>query len=202
MVDRLLRGPKEQLLTPIAARLPAWLSPVGITLLAFAVGIGALLLIWQGWYRLGLLLWGLNRLLDGLDGTFARLTDQQSDFGGYLDIVLDMAMYAGLPAALAISVNTVPAYLSLTFLLISFYLNAGSWMYLAAILEKRQHGAYTEGELTSITMPAGLLGGTETFIFFCLFLLLPHALVPLYLIMGSLTLVTAFQRLIWAARAL
>ncbi len=202
MLDKLLRGPKEVLLSPVAMVIPPVVSPLLITWAGFALGLVALAMIWRGWYGLGLLFWSLNRLFDGLDGTFARVTQQQSDFGGYLDILLDMAMYAGVPAALAIGVGTAPAYLSLTLLLVSFYLNGGSWMYLAAILEKRHSGAAAQGEMTTVTMPGGLLGGTETFVFFVLFLLFPGALVPLFLIMAFLTLVTATQRVWWASRAL
>lgn len=202
MVDKILRAPKEQLLAPLALRLPGVVRPTLVTIAAFGVGLMAVGAIWQGWYRGGLALFLCNRLLDGLDGTLARVTAQQSDFGGYLDMLLDMAMYAAVPAALAINIGTPAAYLSLTLLLVSFYLNAGSWMYLAALLEKRQHGATARGELTSVTMPGGLMGGTETILFFVLFLLFPAALVPLFVAMALLTFATAFHRVLWAARAL
>jgi hypothetical protein len=39
-------------------------------------------------------------------------------------------------------------------------------------------------------------------VFFTLFLLLPGALVPLFWLMAALVLVTAAQRVAWAARAL
>jgi hypothetical protein len=51
-------------------------------------------------------------------------------------------------------------------------------------------------------MPAGLIGGTETIIFYSLFLLWPLYLVPLYLLMAGLVLVTVGQRLVWASRHL
>jgi phosphatidylglycerophosphate synthase len=129
----------------------------------------------------------------------ARLHRRQSDLGGYLDILADYVVYAGFPLALVIGTPSRAGYLSLALLLAIFYLNTASWMYLAAILEKRQHGS---GELTTITMPAGLIGGTETIIFYTLFLIWPHYLVPLYLLMSGLVLVTVGQRLVWAVRHL
>jgi hypothetical protein len=80
--------------------------------------------------------------------------------------------------------------------------NAASWMYLAAILERRGAGAAARGELTTITMPRGLVGGTETVVFYALFLALPRTLVPLFILMTALVLVTVMQRLVWAVRRL
>lgn len=202
MVDKLLRIPKEQALTPVAMHLLRRIRPTTLTLFAFSVGGAAALAIWQGYYLLGLVLWLLNRVLDGLDGTLARITDQQSDFGGYLDIMLDTVMYAIIPTALAFSVDTPHAYQVLILLLISFYVNSASWMYVAALLEKRRAGATASGELTTITMPSGLIEGTETIAFFVLFILFPHAIVALFIVMALLTFATIGQRLIWAARAL
>lgn len=202
MVDKLLRIPKEQALTPVAMHLLRRIRPTTLTLFAFSVGGAAALAIWQGYYLLGLVLWLLNRVLDGLDGTLARITDQQSDFGGYLDIMLDTVMYAIIPTALAFSVDTPHAYQVLILLLISFYVNSASWMYIAALLEKRRAGATASGELTTITMPSGLIEGTETIAFFVLFILFPHAIVALFMVMALLTFATIGQRLIWAARAL
>jgi hypothetical protein len=48
-------------------------------------------------------------------------------------------------------------------------------------------------------MPSGLIEGAETIIFYTLFLLLPGALVPLFWLMAALVLLTAGQRMVWAA---
>ncbi len=202
MIDKVLRIPKEIALKPVALRLLRPIHPTTITLAACGIGILAALAAWQQMYALGLGLWLLNRLLDGLDGTVARLQNKQSDIGGYLDIVLDTVVYAIVPLALAIGINTPAVYMSVAALLGSFYINSASWMYLAALQEKHRHGAIARGEKTSITMPGGLVEGTETIVFFSLFFLLPNALVALYGLMAVLVLVTAMQRLVWAARHL
>lgn len=36
----------------------------------------------------------LTRLLDGIDGAYARATNQCTEFGGYLDIVVDFTVCA------------------------------------------------------------------------------------------------------------
>jgi phosphatidylglycerophosphate synthase len=166
------------------------------------VGVVAAVAAWQQAYVVALALWALNRVLDGLDGTVARMHGKQSDLGGYLDIVLDITVYALIPLALAFGINSADVYMSLAFLLGTFYVNGASWMYLAALLEKRRHGAAMQGELTTVTMPGGLIEGTETIIFYTLFLLLPVYLPALFTIMGVLVIFTAGQRLVWASRHL
>jgi phosphatidylglycerophosphate synthase len=202
MIDKVLRSPKEQLLAPVAARLLRSIHPTTITLVAFGVGVGAAVAAWQQAYGVALALWALNRILDGLDGTVARLHGKQSDLGGYLDIVLDITIYALVPLALAFGINSAEVYMSLAFLLGTFYINGASWMYLSALLEKRRHGANVQSELTTVTMPGGLIEGTETIIFYVLFLLLPAYLPALFTIMGVLVIFTAGQRLVWAMRHL
>ena len=72
MIDKVLRIPKEQLLTPLAVRLPEVLHPSVVTGAAFVAGLGASVAAAQQWYGWSIALWILNRVLDGLDGTLAR----------------------------------------------------------------------------------------------------------------------------------
>ena len=92
--------------------------------------------------------------------------------------------------------------MALALLLSSFYVNAASWMYLSAVLEKRSVGAAARGETTSVTMPSGLIEGTETILFYALFLLFPGSLPLLFGAMSLLVWLTVGQRLIWALRHL
>jgi hypothetical protein len=75
-------------------------------------------------------------------------------------------------------------------------------MYLAALLEKRDVGAVDAGELTTITMPAGLIEGAETIVFYTLFLVFPDHAALLFQVMAVAVLFTAAQRLVWAIRTL
>jgi phosphatidylglycerophosphate synthase len=202
VIDKFLRVPKESVLNPLATHVLHPFHPTAITVVAAGIGVIAAVAAWQQWYLLALGLWLTNRVLDGLDGTVARINQKQSDLGGYLDIVLDMLVYAAIPLGLAIGVNSIPVYISLGFLFGAFYINGASWMYLAALLEKRKHGAAAQGEMTTVTMPGGLIEGTETIIFFCLFLLFPGWLVELYAAMAVLVLFTTGQRIVWAVHNL
>lgn len=202
MLDQSLRIYKEQILVPIARQIGQAVHPNSVTLVAFGVGITSGLAASQGMYGWALVLWLGNRTLDGLDGTIARYRHHQSDLGGYIDILLDSMIYAFVVVMLAVSINSIPLYIATAFLLSAYYVNGASWMYLSSILEKRAQGAKAQGEMTSVTMPPGLIEGTETVIFYMLFLLLPDFLLPLYLIFGVLVSVTTAQRLIWAVRQL
>ena len=156
----------------------------------------------RGAYNIALACWVANRLLDGLDGVQSRVHHRQSDFGGYLDIVLDHVVYAAIPLGLLLSAPTVGLGIATAFMLSSFYTNAASWMYLAAILERRGMGASARGELTTITMPRAIIAGTETMVLFTMFFLLPGYLTELFVVMGALVCVNVVQRLVWAYRAL
>lgn len=201
MLDHVLRGYKDRLLSPLAVALGR-VSPNAVTLLALIVGLTAAVMAARQMYAIALALWLVNRILDGLDGVLARTTRQQTDFGGYLDIVADFLVYAALPIGLFLGQATVALGIGLAFLLGSFYVNAASWMYLSAILEKRRAGANARGELTTVTMPAGLVGGTETIFFYAAFLIWPGALPWLFLTMAGLVLLGVIQRLWWARRHL
>ena len=201
MVDKELRSPKERLLTPLAARFPH-LHPTVVTLVAFGVGVLCCLALCFQAYGLALGLWIVNRVLDGLDGTLARVHNKQSDFGGYIDILLDTVIYAGVPICLVLALPTLPNALALAGLLASFYINGASWMYLSALLEKRAQGAKAGGEMTTVTMPSGLVEGAETILFYAAFMLLPTLLVPLFGLMAGLVFITVGQRLVWAWQVL
>lgn len=202
MFDEWFRVQKERWFGPLARWIGTWCSPLAITLVAFLIGVTAAVAASQAAWRIALTLWIANRLLDGIDGTVARLHNRQSDLGGYLDILLDFVVYAAMPLGIALSFDTRSSWLASSVLLASWFVNAASWMYLSAILERRGAGATSRGELTTVTMPRGLVAGTETVIFFSLFLLFPTFYVWLAWIMTVGVVIGILQRIFWAARHL
>ena len=166
------------------------------------MGLAASALAAAAWYRSALGLWLLNRFLDGLDGLVAREHGRATDLGGYFDIMADFAVYTTLPIGLYLGHQGLEAAFGTIVMLGSFYLNAASWMYLSALLEKRKAGAGARGEVTSVVMPAGFIGGFETILFYTAFLIWPDQIVPLFLLMTCLVLVGVGQRLLWAQRNL
>lgn len=199
MFDSTLRRFKDQVGTPLAKRMSR-VSPTFISILGLAVGLIATYAAYKQQYLWSLAFWLLNRVLDGLDGLIARLHQRQSDFGGYVDILTDFAIYAALPIGLVVGSPSEQHYLALIFLLAVFYVNTASWMYLAAILEKR--AAHTPETQTTIVMPAGIVGGFESIIAYGIFLVFPAYITILFSVFAVLVFITTIQRLIWAKRAL
>ncbi|MEL6527200.1 MAG: CDP-alcohol phosphatidyltransferase family protein, partial [Chloroflexota bacterium] len=151
MLDKQLRYVKEDVLTPVARTVGEHFTPTQLTLIGGVIGVGAAVAGWQGMYVLGLGLWLVNRVFDGLDGAVARLFNKQSDIGAYIDIMVDDTVYALVPIGLALAVNEQSVYIALIFMLGVFYVNMASWTYLSSLLEKRNRGASTSGEMTSVT---------------------------------------------------
>ncbi|MCB9138777.1 MAG: CDP-alcohol phosphatidyltransferase family protein [Caldilineaceae bacterium] len=200
MYDVSLRRKKDELLTPLAVRLPDVLHPNIISGVALLTGLASAAAIAQRVWALGLLLWIANRTLDGLDGVVARVHERQSDFGGYLDLLLDFVIYLTVPAAFVYA-NPTPLNLwALALLFASYVINTLSWTLLSALLEKRHRGA--ADRLTSVEMPGGLIEGAETIAFYTLFYFLPGYSAYLFLIFSLLVFVTAGQHVWWAARHL
>jgi phosphatidylglycerophosphate synthase len=201
MFDHLLRGVKDRLLAPLAGLLRG-VSPNLLSVVALLFGLGAAFAASQSRWQLGLALWIANRVTDGLDGTVARQAGTQTDFGGYLDILLDFVVYAAVPLGFAISAPEHEVLLWAVALEGAFFVNACSWMYLSAVLEKRASGASATGELTTVTMPPALVAGFETVVFYALFFLFPGRLALLFGIMTVMVGVNIVQRLLWARRVL
>jgi phosphatidylglycerophosphate synthase len=196
MFDSQLRDVKEFVFVRLvkAFRLRQ-IPPLWFTAVSLICGLLAGWALWQQQTGLGFLLWVLNRVFDGLDGTIARDNDVQTDFGGYADILADFVSYAVIPVGLAAGRPSLAGWQALAFLLTTFYVNAASWMYLAAILEKRQ---VVGRDKTTIVMPKGIIGGGETILFYSVFILFSGWFIPLFWLMGALVLVTVLQRLVWA----
>lgn len=200
MKDAMLRSHKDRLLEPVAQSLLAGISPNLISFLALVPGLLAALAVVQGHLAAGLILWLFNRLLDGLDGLAARVHDKKGDLGGYLDLLLDFLVYLAVPIAFVVREPT-PAHLwALIALLASYQINTLSWTLLSALLEKRRAG--DAARLTSVEMPAGLIEGAETMVFYTLFFLLPGHILWLFSLMAVLVFFTAAQRVWWAWHAL
>lgn len=205
MVDKYLRASKDVVLLS-AAQYFRNIHPIYITLLAFCLGLIAVVSIVLTSYSWALFFWLANRFFDGLDGSIARLWGKQSDLGGYIDILLDFIIYALIPLSLVLANPSQIAYFSLAILFASFYVNAGSWLFLAALLEKRDRSTYKHKHMenikTSIVMPSGFIEGAETILLYCFLLIFPQKMILILTIMTFLVLLTVIQRVVWAIRNL
>ncbi len=196
MLDAVLRQQKDRFMTPVAAQIFATVHPNVVSLLALLIGLLSVAAVLNQAYWSGLVLWLLNRVLDGLDGVIARLYQKQSDFGGYLDLFLDFIIYLVIPIGFMWVTPTPFTLWAGIALFGSYYLNTMSWTVLAALLEKRR--LQSTGRLTSVEMPTGLIEGAETILFYSAFYLLPGYVAYLFALMALLVLFTAGQRLWWS----
>ena len=103
MLDKHLHPRLKPGLNQLAAALDTpFITPDGLTLAGFAIGVLALPFLALGWYPAALIAIVLNRLLDGLDGALARRRGL-TDAGGFLDIALDFLFYALVPFGFALA---------------------------------------------------------------------------------------------------
>jgi phosphatidylglycerophosphate synthase len=145
-------------------------SADAVTWLGFALGLAGAVAIALVQPLLGLALVLLSRLLDGLDGAVARLT-QPTDRGAFLDITLDFLFYASIPLAFAVAdpgANALPAAV----LLAAFMGTASSFLAFAVLAERRglQSADYPTKGLYYL---GGLTEASETLICFALMCLWP-----------------------------
>lgn len=198
MLDGWARGQFDPLLDAIAARLAgAGISANAITLTSAGVGLAAATAAASGYLWLALLLLLLSRLGDGLDGAIARRT-RPTDFGGYLDIVLDFFFYGAFPLGFVLldpAANAVAGAV----LILSFYVNGASFLAYATIAEKRKMESVARGK-KSLFFTVGLAEATETILVFAAFCLFPAWFPVLAYIFAALTFYTAVSRIMLAWR--
>ena len=144
----------------------------------------------------------LSRTLDGLDGAYARLTDQTSDFGGYLDILVDFTIYGLIPISVAATHSSQAAWIACSLLEVAFFVNAAGLFFLSALIEKNEAATKKYGkksEVTTVKMPPALIECTEAIVMFLLIIIFCEYQVWLYALFGFLVTVTILQRLWWAS---
>jgi phosphatidylglycerophosphate synthase len=203
VIDHELRKSKERLLRPIAGRVGS-IGPTSLTALNLVFSVGAAIIAAYGWRWFAVGAWLVGRLFDGLDGIVARDQLRQSDLGGYLDMMADTIGYAAVPVGVAYGQrggsgqHNVHIWMWCAALLAAFYVNTMSWTYLSALAEKRLRGTRADGQQTSVHMPAGLIEGAETIVFFTLFLAWPALAMWWFATMAGLVVLTVVQRLVWA----
>jgi len=200
MFDAKLRA----LIDPPLNRIGGAIAKTGIsantvTLTGFAFGMAAAVAIGLGHTLAGLVLVLMNRIADGLDGAVAR-AGHASDFGGYLDIVLDFFFYGAIPLAFAVLDPEANA-LAAAALLLSFYANGSAFLAFAIMAEK--HGLSTDHQGSkSLYYIGGLAEGGETIALFLLMCAWPAGFAILAWGFAAVCSLSAIARVIMAAQML
>lgn len=137
MLDLQLRQVKEAIFIPFCRIVGRSITPTQLTIIGFIFGLLSPLCLSLGYFIPGAVFWIINRIFDGMDGTVARLTNQQTDFGGYIDILCDFVIYALIPISIVYQQPSFYSYLIVSLLQATFFVNAASLMFLSSVLEKR-----------------------------------------------------------------
>lgn len=159
-----------------------------VTAAGLAVGVGACVAVALEAWAVALVLWLVNRALDGLDGALAR-RHGPTDLGGMLDFLADFVVYGGFVVAVAIAVPD--ARVACTVLLAAYLLNNVALLSFASLIEKRGLGL---GDERSLRFTAGLTEGTETIAAYALICLVPAHAGTIAWVFAAMVLVTVGQR--------
>mmetsp|Transcript_32795 Transcript_32795/g.50064 ORF Transcript_32795/g.50064 Transcript_32795/m.50064 type:complete len:141 (+) Transcript_32795:233-655(+) len=139
------------------------------------------------------------------------MTNQSSDFGGYLDILVDFTVYGLIPVGVTAGSPTQGRWIMCGIMLTSFFVNSAGLFMLSSLIEKNKHVSlkYKDElqkkkeqdrvkELTSAKMPPALMEGFESMVLFGLIILFPDYQVAWYSIFSAGVTVTILQRVNWA----
>jgi phosphatidylglycerophosphate synthase len=198
MLDARIR----ELLNPVLARAgtrlaAAGVPPAALTGTGWAAGAGACAATALAAWPAALGLWLANRLLDGLDGPTARAAGKATEAGGFLDIMADFSVYAGIILGLAVAVPG--ARLACVALLTAYYVSGTAFLALSSLAERR--GAPI-GDERSLRFTGGLAEGTETVLVYALLFLLPRDATVIAWAFTAAVAVTAGQRVVAGLRLL
>ena len=173
-------------------------TPNAITIASCLIGLAAAAAIAAGDLYVGLFLLLISRLGDGLDGAVAKITGS-TDFGGFLDIVLDFVFYGAIPLGFVL-LDPAANAIAGAVLIFSFYVNGASFLAYAVMAEKRGETTDARGA-KSLFFTTGLAEATETILSFVAFCLLPAWFPVLAYVFAALTFYTALSRIVLAASA-
>ena len=169
-----------------------------VTVAGFGFGLGAGAAIAFEYYLLGLALFGLNRVADGIDGAVARAVGI-TDLGGYLDIVLDFLVYAAVVLGFAAA---RPENALIAALLLASFIGTGTTFLAFSIMAAKRGLITQERGVKSLYYLGGLTEGTETIIFIVAICLAPDLFPLLGLIFAAACLITTAARIATAVQTL
>ena len=188
-----------------------FVSPIGLTMLGLATGLGSAAAaagqLW--WWALGL--WLFSRAMDGLDGPLARRrrstelgnTEKSptSEAGGFLDITADFVVYGATVVGVAMGATAQYDVDWLPFLLVllAYYVNGTAFLAFSSIAERT--GRQRE-DGRSLSFLGGLAEGTETIAVHSLWLVVPAHAGVIAFVWAAVVGLSAAQRVVAGFRDL
>lgn len=197
MLDSAIRRAGGPLLEGAGRRLAAlgvragWLTAAG-----WGAGVAACVAAGTGRWAPALVLWLVNRALDGLDGPVAR-AGTATNRGAFLDVVADFSVYGGFVVAVAVA--EPDARLACVVLLGTYYASGTAFLALSSLRERIGCARSDERGLRFV---GGLAEGAETVVAYVAFCLFPGDASIVAWSFAALVGVTALQRVVLGARVL
>lgn len=198
MLDGAVRKLLDPLLIVVGRRVAAaGVSANAVTIAGCLIGLAAAFAIWQHAFLVGLALLLVSRFMDGIDGFVAKET-QVTDFGGYLDIVLDFVFYGAIPLGFILA-DPVTNGVAGSVLILSFYVNGTTFLAYAIMAERHNMVSTVRGE-KSVYFTTGLAEGTETIVVLSAFCVFPQHFTVIAYIFAAICFYTALSRIVLAGR--
>lgn len=198
MLDGLVRaqfGPWLQAAARPLARMGV--SANAVTFAACALGLAAACLVAWGEPVAALVPLLASRIGDELDGAVAAIRGR-TDFGGFLDIVLDFTFYGAIPLGFVVA-DPVGNAVAGAVLLFAFYVNGASFLAFSAIAAERGLKSIERGP-KSLFFTTGLAEASETLAVFVACCILPDWFAPIAYGFAAICLYTALARILLAAK--
>jgi phosphatidylglycerophosphate synthase len=203
MLDSAFRRHLEAPLAVVGRRLgAAGATPTSLTAVGLMLGVGACSAIATENWTIGLVLWLLNRIADGLDGAVARNgVAGPTDLGGFLDIMADFAVYGGVVVAVGYAVPEARVAALAT--LVTYYLNGAAFLAWSSLAERHSQTANEHDRAErSLVFPAGLAEGSETIMAYVVLLLFPQRAETILWIWAGVVGISVIQRVVFVTREL
>jgi phosphatidylglycerophosphate synthase len=198
MLDARMRQMLSPALNAAGRRLAAaGVPPAALTGAGWAAGAGACAATALRAWPAALALWLASRLADGLDGPTARAAGSPTEAGGFLDIVADFSVYAGV--ILAVAVAFPAARLACVALHTAHYISGTAFLALSSLAERRRQRL---GDERSLRFVGGLAEGTETIAVYVLLFLVPGHAVVIVWAFTAVVAITVGQRIVLGLRTL
>lgn len=165
-----------------------------ITGTGFVFSLGAFAALYFQNYSTAITFILLSRLMDGLDGPTARLT-QPTDLGGFYDIVSDMVFYSGIVFFFALGRPDMALYAA--FLIFAFIGTGTSFLTYAIFASKRGLNHERQGRKSFFYL-SGLTEGSESVAALLLICIIPEFFPAISMIFGSMCWLTTLGRVLQA----
>ena len=209
MLDSPMRRVIDGPLTRIAGLLDRpWISPDRLTVAGLVLGVASAVAAGLTWWWPALVLWLVSRILDGLDGSLARLrrsrpgaASASGEAGGFLDITADFVVYGASVFGVAVGASSAydAPWWPFALVLLAYYVNGAAFLAFSSIAE-RTGKQIDDGR--SLSFLGRIAEGTETIVVHSAWLIVPFVAWQIAVVWAVFVAASAAQRIVVGYRSL